>query len=111
MFGWAGRIIRVDLTEDRVNVEPLDPDFARKWGVDPDDSRSLKDKRVIGAVINRITTLLSGFPGYAKIRRVHLSLEPWSIDNGLLTPTMKIKRNKVLEYLKEEVAHLYRDGR
>lgn len=87
------------------------PDFARKWGVDPDDSRSLKDKRVIGAVINRITTLLSGFPGYAKIRRVYLSLEPWSIDNGLLTPTMKIKRNKVLEYLKDEVAHLYRDGR
>lgn len=31
MFGWAGTILRVDLTEGSVKKEPLDPAFARKW--------------------------------------------------------------------------------
>jgi aldehyde:ferredoxin oxidoreductase len=31
MFGWAGNVIRVDLTEGKVVQEPLDPGFARKW--------------------------------------------------------------------------------
>jgi long-chain acyl-CoA synthetase len=53
---------------------------------------------------------LHEFPGYAKIRRVYLTLEPWTIDNGLLTPTLKVKRAKVLELLEEKVALLYHDG-
>ena len=87
------------------------PEFANQCGVAPNEERSLEDKRVTGAVLRRITELLHDFPRYAKIRRVHLSLEPWSIDNGLLTPTMKVKRNKVLEYRKNEVEQLYRDSR
>ncbi len=87
------------------------PEFARKCGVDPEAKSSLKDKRVTAAVLHRITKLLHHFPGYAKIRRVHLSLEPWTIDNGLLTPTMKVKRNKVLAYLENEVEQLYSNGR
>ena len=93
-----------------LNVEQW-PGFARNCGVDPDEASSLGDKRVTGAVLRRITALLHDFPGYAKIRRVHLSLEPWTIDNGLLTPTMKIKRTRVLEHRKEEIKQLYGDGR
>ena len=87
------------------------PAFARECGVDPDGKRSLEDKKVTAAVLRRITELLHDFPGYAKIRRVHLSLEPWSVDNGLLTPTMKIKRSKVIDRLKDQVEKLYQDGR
>jgi long-chain acyl-CoA synthetase len=47
------------------------------------------------------------FPGYARIVRIHLSLEPWSVENGLMTPTMKLKRAKVMERLAEPVAKLY----
>lgn len=81
--------------------------FATELEVDPNDPASLHDKKVNTAVIRRIRELLHDFPGYAKIRRVHLSLEPWSIDNGLITPTLKIKRNKVLEYLRKDVEQLY----
>ncbi len=81
--------------------------FAQELQVDPDDPASLHNKKVISKVISRIRELLHDFPGYAKIRRVHLSLEPWSIDNGLITPTLKIKRNKVLEHLHKDVEQLY----
>jgi len=31
MYGWAGNILRVNLTEGTVDKQPLDPAFARKW--------------------------------------------------------------------------------
>jgi long-chain acyl-CoA synthetase len=33
------------------------------------------------------------FSGLERIKQVHISLEPFSIENDMLTPTMKIKRN------------------
>ncbi|GAB4353943.1 MAG: AMP-dependent synthetase/ligase [Gammaproteobacteria bacterium] len=89
----------------------LDPErwqeFAREVGVDPDDPASLEDPKVHEAVLARIGEQVKMFPGYAQIRRVFLSLDPWSVDNGLLTPTLKLKRAKVLEKLAEPVAKLY----
>ena len=58
----------------------------------------------------RVRTALRDFPGYAKIRQVSLSLEPWSVDDGLITPTLKVKRPKVLEHYAKEVAGMYRGG-
>ncbi len=31
MFGWAGNVARVDLTEGKIDRRPLDPGFAKKW--------------------------------------------------------------------------------
>ena len=50
---------------------------------------------------------MSDFPGYAKIRRVTLTLEPWSIENGLLTPTLKIKRNRIIEHHAAAIQSMY----
>ena len=36
---------------------------------------------------------LHAFPGYAKVRSVTPSLELWTVENGLLTPTLKVRRN------------------
>ncbi len=87
--------------------EELWPEFAREHGVDPENSDSLSDKHVITAAMHRITTQLHDFPGYAKIRRVLLTLEPWTVDNEMLTPTMKVKRRVVLAHFKNEVEQLY----
>ena len=53
---------------------------------------------------------LKDFPGYAKVRRVLLTREPWAVDNGLLTPTLKVKRAKVLEKFSAEIESLYASG-
>ena len=85
-------------------------ELAAELSVDPDDPASLQDKRVQTAVLKRIQAALKDFPGYAKIRKVHLSLEPWSIEEGLITPTLKVKRPKVLERFNEEVEAMYASG-
>jgi long-chain acyl-CoA synthetase len=58
-------------------------------------------------VLARIAHQLHRFPGYAHIRRVTLSLEPWTIENGLLTPTMKVKRAKVMDAFNAEIDRMY----
>jgi long-chain acyl-CoA synthetase len=41
------------------------------------------------------------------IKRIHLSLIPFSIENGTLTPTMKIKRREASKLYRSEIADLY----
>lgn len=55
----------------------------------------------------RVAQQMKAFPGYAKIRRASLLSEPWSVENGLLTPTLKLKRNAVLERYQHEVEKMY----
>ena len=52
---------------------------------------------------------IHAFPGYARIRRIALLSEPWCTDNGLLTPTLKIRRAKVMEHHRRDYEGLY-DG-
>ena len=89
----------------------LDPEhwfgLAREAGVDPMDPASLENDRVKQTVIRRIRACLHDFPGYAKIRRVSLSLEPWTMDDDLLTPTLKVKRAKVIERFADRIERMY----
>jgi long-chain acyl-CoA synthetase len=39
---------------------------------------------------------------------VAATLTPWTVDNGFLTPTMKMKRAKIVEHFAQEVAELYK---
>ncbi|HQR51398.1 MAG TPA: long-chain fatty acid--CoA ligase [Methylophilaceae bacterium] len=57
--------------------------------------------------LSRVAHQMKAFPGYARIRRIVLLAELWSLDNGLLTPTLKIKRSKVLERFVHEYENLY----
>jgi len=81
--------------------------FAGEVGVRPDMPESLRDTRVEQQVLQRITRQITEFPGYAKVRRVLLLAEPWSIENGLLTPTLKIKRGPVVARFAKEIEQLY----
>jgi len=81
--------------------------FAREINIRPDMPESLTDSVVQAEVLERIADNLRAFPGYAKVHRVLLLQEPWSIENGLLTPTLKVKRAKVVEKFAAEIKELY----
>jgi long-chain acyl-CoA synthetase len=51
------------------------------------------DEQVVLAHANE---KLKDFPRWVRIRRCIATREPWSIENGLLTPTLKLKRPLVL---------------
>ncbi|NOY63767.1 MAG: long-chain fatty acid--CoA ligase [Gammaproteobacteria bacterium] len=81
--------------------------LAATLGLDADDPASLRDKKALDAAVSRIGKCLHNFPGYAQIRNVTLCLEPWTVENGLLTPTLKVKRNKVMEQYSAAIDTMY----
>ncbi len=90
-----------------LNTE-LWPELAQQLGLDPQAADSLKSPALQRLLHERIGTLLRDFPGYAKVRRVAATLEPWSIDNGLLTPTMKLRRREVQARYQAQIEALFR---
>ncbi|MGH8611515.1 MAG: AMP-dependent synthetase/ligase, partial [Gammaproteobacteria bacterium] len=78
------------------------PKLARELDLDPNDPAGLEQEQVRATILDRIAMRLHAFPGYAKVRSVTLSLEPWTVENGLLTPTLKVRRNQVLAHLKAQ---------
>ena len=83
------------------------PQIAQQHGLDPLKPESLKNKKLTSAMQKIIAKALHDFPGYAKVRRVTLSLKPWTIEDGLMTPTLKIKRAKVIEAYQAEIDAMY----
>lgn len=81
--------------------------LAQQFQLNPADPTSLNHLGAQQAVLARVAKQLYAFPGYAKVRRAALLLEPWSIENDLLTPTLKIKRNKVIERYSDLINSLY----
>ncbi len=83
--------------------------FAASLNVDPAHPSALSDPKVVKALTRRVADHLKHFPGYAQIRRLHPELKPWTVDNGLLTPTLKVKRNQVLDRYRAAVEAMYAD--
>ena len=83
------------------------PYIAQQYGLDPLDAESLKDKKLSAAMLSLVKKALHDFPGYAKVRRLSLSLKPWSLEEGLITPTLKVKRALVLKKFEKEVEAMY----
>ena len=78
--------------------------FAAEKGVDAGQVGSQAVEDLLRA---RIAAQMKEFPGYAQVRRVTATLDPWTVENGLLTPTMKLKRAKVMEKFNAEIDGMY----
>ena len=59
-------------------------------------------------LLERANAQLRDFPGYARIRHIARFAQPWSVENGLLTPTMKLKRGEIEKQFAREIEVMYR---
>ena len=64
----------------------------------------LHEKEKINNVIEKINKKLTLLE---KIKKIKLIDKNFSIENGLMTPTMKVKRKKVIEKFKNQIEKLY----
>ena len=81
--------------------------LATELALPPDASASLRNQAVVEAALQRAAAALSSFPSYVQIRAMRLLREPWTVGNGLLTPTLKVKRTAVQARFADEIAALY----
>jgi len=79
---------------------------AAEQGLELDAANSEKGEQLL---LERISARLHAFPGYARIYRVWTISEPWTVENDLLTPTLKTKRNRIMELYAREIEAMYEE--
>jgi len=81
--------------------------LATDAGMDAGNEAMLRTEQAEQLVLRRVAAQITEFPGYAQVRRVTATLEPWTVENGLMTPTMKLRRAKVMEKFNAEIDGMY----
>jgi long-chain acyl-CoA synthetase len=61
-------------------------------------------------LIKHANARLKTFSRWVRVRRVIALQEPWTLAEGLLTPTLKVKRNAVYGKYRERIEACYRTG-
>lgn len=85
------------------NTAIVVPDFdalipwARKNGITGDPPSLVENERIRALLENEVARCSSGFRPYEKIDHLVVGLDEFSTENGMLTPTLKVRRQRVLE--------------
>ena len=58
-------------------------------------------------LLQKVAAQMGDFPGYARIRAIHASLDEWTIESGMITPTLKIKRPVITKHYQSEIDRMY----
>ncbi len=88
-----------------------DPQWAASWAADAGKandiaalSKEADFRAALGAAVDQVNKSLSGVE---RVRRFIVAGEPFTIDNGQLTPTLKIRRHMILSRYGDRLAGLY----
>ena len=89
-----------------VNQEALQ-NAARRWG---DEDAGLGSEDARAHFKDLIKAANAEMPHWSQVKKVALLSENLTIDNGMLTPTLKVRRPKVLEAYKAYLESIYRSA-
>ncbi|KAI6019687.1 hypothetical protein F5J12DRAFT_967217 [Pisolithus orientalis] len=75
-------------------------------------SEAVKNPRVVQEVLNTLNeeARRSGLAGFGFIKRIHITMDPFTIEENTLTPTLKLRRRDAYAKFKRELDALYALG-
>ncbi|MDH4282511.1 MAG: AMP-binding protein, partial [Myxococcales bacterium] len=95
------------------NVAVVIPEYEalKGWavdkGLDPDPASLAKSHEVRKLIEQEVDRLSSEFKGYERVRKIYIGEEDFTTDNGMLTPTLKLKRRIVQQRYGDAIESLY----
>ena len=85
--------------------------IAAEQGVDPKDPESIHAPAVRKKALEMVKKACRTFPAYAVPKNIALTLDEWTIDNGLLTPTLKLKRSPMQARYGHLIEEMYKGAK
>ncbi len=70
-------------------------------------AKSLPQQELEEQMRNHIAQVNAELSGFESLKKYAFTEDQWTIENGLLTPSMKVKRKKLIEKYKQELEALY----
>ncbi|NWS02679.1 ACSL5 ligase, partial [Motacilla alba] len=85
------------------------PEFAAKLGVKGSFEELCKNPAVKKAILDDMTRLgrEAGLKSFEQVKDLYIHTELFSVENGLLTPTLKAKRGDLVKFFHKEIEALY----
>uniref|UniRef100_A0A8C3UGX8 Long-chain-fatty-acid--CoA ligase n=1 Tax=Catharus ustulatus TaxID=91951 RepID=A0A8C3UGX8_CATUS len=85
------------------------PEFAGKLGVKGSFEELCKNPAVKKAILDDMIRLgrEAGLKSFEQVKDLYIHTELFSVENGLLTPTLKAKRGDVVKFFQKEIDALY----
>ena len=81
--------------------------LAASLGLDAEIEASLHAPGARRAALARVASQTGEFARYATPRAIFLTHEPWTLENALMTPTLKLKRNNLVARYAHEIESMY----
>jgi len=81
--------------------------LSQKLGFDPGNNALMNSSQVRKILLERIDYRLKEFPGYARVHQVYVTDQPWDIDSGLITATLKVRRKPIMDQFTKEIEAMY----
>ncbi|XP_012513079.1 PREDICTED: long-chain-fatty-acid--CoA ligase 6 isoform X3 [Propithecus coquereli] len=85
------------------------PSWAQKKGIEGTYAELCTNQDLKKAILEDMVRLgkESGLHSFEQVKAIHVHSDMFSVQNGLLTPTLKAKRPELREYFKKEIEELY----
>ncbi|XP_063469066.1 long-chain-fatty-acid--CoA ligase 6 isoform X9 [Symphalangus syndactylus] len=85
------------------------PSWAQKRGIEGTYADLCTNKDLKKAILEDMVRLgkESGLHSFEQVKAIHIHSDMFSVQNGLLTPTLKAKRPELREYFKKQIEELY----
>ena len=95
------------------NVAVVIPDYEalKGWAaekrLDPNPASLAKSEELRALIEDEVNQFSAEFKGYEKARKLFIGDEDFTTENGMLTPTLKLKRRVVLQRYNDAIESLY----
>jgi long-chain acyl-CoA synthetase len=85
---------------------PADLEFLRSEELKLSENTAIKE-----AIMQDLSPVFDNLRPWERVQAIEILLEPWSIFNGMLTPTLKVKRPVIANSFKQSIDKMFSSTR
>lgn len=82
----------------------------KKWTGEQLVENLNQDRNLRKEFLNRINKCIDGLQGFEKLHNIKVGIEPLTLEDDVVTPTLKIKRAKASKFFEDVLYQLYEEG-